>query len=150
MFFDELETTVPSDHRTCFINVDSYENRQMKGIMYNPYYKCSKAYLSLSEVVVLMSRFLDELLGPSEDSRSFGKRDEICNEWSGEKKLSTEEHGRLATFKIDVLFRQNASWQGVIYWVEESREECFRSVLELILLIDSALTAAMGKQTLGT
>jgi len=42
---------------------------------------------------------------------------------------------------VKVLFRQNASWQGSIAWLEGKREESFRSVLELLLLIDSAVSA---------
>ena len=47
--------------------------------------------------------------------------------------------GKEATFVIKVLFRQNASWQGSVLWVEEGQEESFRSELELTLLISSAL-----------
>ena len=50
-------------------------------------------------------------------------------------------NGDVATFAVRVLFRQNASWQGSILWVEGDREESFRSVLELIFLLDSAAGA---------
>jgi hypothetical protein len=52
---------------------------------------------------------------------------------------SQPENGKLATFAVRVLFRQNASWQGSVFWVEGGREENFRSVLELLLLMDGAL-----------
>lgn len=45
--------------------------------------------------------------------------------------------GKLATLRMRVMFRQNASWQGSVKWVEEDLEENFSSVLELLLLIDS-------------
>jgi hypothetical protein len=48
--------------------------------------------------------------------------------------------GKVATFATKVLFRQNASWQGSVSWVEGQREEAFRSVLELLFLIDSAIS----------
>lgn len=56
---------------------------------------------------------------------------------------STEESmkGRCATFEVRVLFRQNASWQGSISWLEGEKGENFRSVLEMLLLINSALNA---------
>ena len=38
------------------------------------------------------------------------------------------ESGRLATFVIRLLFRQHASWQGLVTWVESKVEEPFRSV----------------------
>ena len=55
-------------------------------------------------------------------------------------------NGDVATFAVRVLFRQNASWQGSILWVEGDREESFRSVLELIFLLDSAAGAEGGAQ----
>jgi len=47
--------------------------------------------------------------------------------------------GYQATFMVKILFRQHTSWQGTITWLEKKREQTFRSVLELILLMDSAL-----------
>ncbi|MBQ4354641.1 MAG: hypothetical protein IJC71_07075 [Clostridia bacterium] len=49
------------------------------------------------------------------------------------------EKGAAATFSLRILFRQNASWQGTLAWAEGKQEECFRSVLELIVLLDNAL-----------
>ena len=44
------------------------------------------------------------------------------------------------TVKVSILpSRQHTSWQGVITWMEERMEQSFRSVMELILLMDSAL-----------
>lgn len=54
--------------------------------------------------------------------------------------------GRLATFNLRVLFRQNASWQGSVQWLEGRQEESFRSVLELLLLINSTLIKEQAKE----
>ena len=43
------------------------------------------------------------------------------------------------TFVIEVIDQQNASWQGTVNWVNKGKKENFRSVLELIRLMDSAL-----------
>ena len=51
------------------------------------------------------------------------------------------EQKPLATFQLSVLFRQNASWQGSLTWLERAEEARFRSVLELVGLLDSALAA---------
>lgn len=48
-------------------------------------------------------------------------------------------YGHLATFNLRVLFRQNASWQGSVQWLEGRQEESFRSVLELLLLMNSTM-----------
>ena len=47
--------------------------------------------------------------------------------------------GKQATFAIRILFRQNASWQGSVTWLEGKSEQSFRSALELILLMSTAL-----------
>lgn len=46
------------------------------------------------------------------------------------------------TFIIRVQYRQNASWQGSVQWVEGGKEQHFRSALELIKLMDEALEKA--------
>ncbi|WP_300026630.1 hypothetical protein [Oscillibacter sp.] len=56
------------------------------------------------------------------------------------------QEGACATFAVRVLFRQNASWQGSVTWLEGNREESFRSVLELVLLLDSALNTAAKEE----
>ena len=43
------------------------------------------------------------------------------------------------TFLVCVQYRQNATWQGSVTWVDEQREQYFRSTLELLKLIDGAL-----------
>lgn len=43
------------------------------------------------------------------------------------------------TFIIKVVDQQNATWQGSVTWVDEQREQYFRSTLELLKLIDGAL-----------
>ena len=54
--------------------------------------------------------------------------------------------GERATFELQILFRQHTSWQGVLFWKEQHREQSFRSVLELILLMDSALRGLEGRE----
>lgn len=45
----------------------------------------------------------------------------------------------LASFMLRVQFRQNASWQGSIAWLEAGSTAAFRSVLELAGLIEQAV-----------
>ena len=47
------------------------------------------------------------------------------------------------TFIIKVMDQQNATWQGSVTWVDEQREQYFRSTLELLKLIDGALEKRM-------
>ena len=43
------------------------------------------------------------------------------------------------SFVIEVQSQDNHSWQGAITWVEGQKKECFRSALEMLRLIDSAM-----------
>lgn len=43
-----------------------------------------------------------------------------------------------ATFVVKINYRQNATWQGEVFWVEKNEKKQFRSALELIKMIDGA------------
>lgn len=51
-----------------------------------------------------------------------------------------QKFGEQATFVVQVQFRQNATWQGTIQWLEEKKSRKFRSMLEMIKLMDEALS----------
>ena len=44
------------------------------------------------------------------------------------------------SFVVTVKNREHHTWQGTVSWVEGKKEENFRSVLELLKLIDSAVS----------
>ncbi len=48
------------------------------------------------------------------------------------------------TFLLTIYNRQNATWQGTVTWVDRNEKQQFRSALELIKLIESALDEAEG------
>ena len=50
-----------------------------------------------------------------------------------------DKKGDLGTFIIRVQHRQNSSWQGRITWMEEDKTLSFRSIWEMMKLIDSAM-----------
>ena len=43
-------------------------------------------------------------------------------------------------FEITVKFTQDATWQGQIHWIEKNKKQNFRSALEMLKLMDEALT----------
>lgn len=55
-----------------------------------------------------------------------------------ERRLN-DRKGNIGTFLVRVKYRQNATWQGEVVWVEKNRKQYFRSALELLKLIDGAL-----------
>ena len=52
-----------------------------------------------------------------------------------------KNRGDKGTFIVQVMYRQNATWQGQVIWAEENRSVRFRSALELMKLMDEAMTS---------
>lgn len=48
------------------------------------------------------------------------------------------------TFVVQVMNNQHATWQGTVNWVEGKKTVPFRSSLELIKLLDSAVEATFA------
>ena len=46
------------------------------------------------------------------------------------------------TFLVRVLFRRNDTWQGTVCWKEKGEQASFRSFLELLMMVDSAVRRA--------
>lgn len=42
-------------------------------------------------------------------------------------------------FIVEVMDRQKSTWQGQIFWVQGNKKISFRSVMEMLHLIDSVL-----------
>ncbi len=46
-----------------------------------------------------------------------------------------------STFIVRVENRQNGTWQGKITWADENRTEHFRSMLEMLKLMEEAMAS---------
>ena len=129
-----------NEYRTTMVCIDSYESHIPVGRFYNRYCPEGVAFRGVIELIRKMDDMLNEMQFPQPFAsvRSFGEAaamDPVVPDGSA------NHEGELATFTVKVLFRQNASWQGTVSWLEGRVEESFRSVLELLLLIDSAVGA---------
>ncbi len=45
----------------------------------------------------------------------------------------------IATLRLQILFREHYTWQGVVFWEEQQKQATFLSVLELVKLLDEVL-----------
>lgn len=122
------------------LSVASYENKEISGTAVCPALHRRCVFSNLTQLLLKMEDMLNELNTPQRamELRTFGS-------WREQPSPQEERESAgpvLATMKVTVLFRQNASWQGTVEWTEQRMEAHFRSVLELIMLMDSALTAA--------
>ena len=57
----------------------------------------------------------------------------------GAPKASPIKCTETPTFELDILFRQNYSWQGRLRWTKGGKEAAFRSVLELLIQMETVL-----------
>lgn len=120
------------------ICVDSYEDKVIKGRIYNVLRDSSVSFESTIDMLLKLEKLLDE----AKLVQSYSvKRVFTPNSVNGPLvQNGGVEDGKLATFSLKLLFRQNASWQGSVMWCDGSAEESFRSVLELLMLMDNALS----------
>ncbi len=113
------------------------------------YYKGAEepvTFCSTAQMFRAVDRLCDEAGGPQSDvvSRTFHEGDfpkAIEKVELDMQQLSDmrENNGGEATFVIHIKYRQNATWQGKVTWAERNKSCDFRSALELLKLIDSAL-----------
>ena len=129
-----------NEYRNTLVCVDTYQGRVLQGRLYNPSIPQGEKFHSLMEFLLKMEDLLDGMHFPQPfmASRAFAPTPDPI---PGAPAESGTQKGTLATFQVRVIFRQNASWQGSVSWLEGGSEQRFRSVLELLLLLDSALTS---------
>lgn len=126
------------EYRTTLLCIDSCQNGNLQGRFFNPHMTEGKVFLSLTQLLQEMEQLLNGMEYPAayQTIRTFSPP----QEHSQGPPVPEQQTGQCGTFALRILFRQNASWQGSVTWLEGRQEQSFRSVLELILLLDSALT----------
>ena len=126
-------------NRVIMVYVDSYTDEVPQGRFCVAASIEIQTFQSLTQLLKKINVGLDKANFPQafEAIRKFQAPRQPLAEDDGE---CDTRPGAAATFAIRILFRQNASWQGSIRWMEGAQEESFRSVLELIMLMDNALS----------
>lgn len=124
--------------RTVMIYIDSYEECIPVGRFHIASHQDAQSFKGLTQLVLGINNALNQNHFPQSFSelRKFRKPSERPEP---SLVLLNRNSGKLATFCVRILFRQNASWQGSVSWSEGEQEEYFRSALELIVLLDDAL-----------
>ena len=117
---------IPCGNREAIVTVLSYRSGNMSGYLQHPGLKTAKMISSLSELMLTLDRLLDmeDCPGGSPLPLVYPEHEKACKK---------------AVFRIDVLFRDHHTWQGRLVWETENREAVFRSVVELMQLMDEIL-----------
>lgn len=124
-------------YRTTTVCVDENRGGVPCGRIYNGFLEEGRSFGCLTEFLQEMERILSQVDFP----KSFTAPRTFAPLTGGSAPLPVAEprNGKQATFAVRVLFRQNATWQGSVTWLEGKQEQGFRSALELIFLMSSAL-----------
>ena len=139
----------------CYLQlcIDQYDDGEIRGRLFNAYYADALFFDSCMDMVRQIEDVFNHFDYPhaTMDLRSFETEEEKAERTENTPTVRLKQapakemyvhdvKGKLATLKMRVMFRQNASWQGTLKWMEEGLQENFQSVLELLLLIDSVFT----------
>ena len=128
------------ESRGTTICIDSYDNCVPVGRFYNLTCPEGVPFHGVIDLLKKIDDVLDQMRFPQSFSKIKTFADVPMLDISPLSAL-VPPRGEVATFSLAVLFRQNTSWQGSLAWLEGKREETFRSVLELLYLIDSAISS---------
>ena len=125
-----------NEYRTTQVCVDDRQDGKFRGRLYNPYWKEGVSFSGVMEFLTQMEELLDQMQFP----QSFTARRTFTRP-AGQEPVAWPppdvRQGKEATFYLKVLPRQNASWKSTVKWMETGQEEPFRSVLELLMMMDN-------------
>ena len=133
------------------ICIDEYQDGRMRGRLYNNYYTEPIIFANVIQLLKKMEAIFDRFEYPQKtmEPRKFADKGRNPAEIIGQNALMQrkfqEANGKVATFHVRVIFRKNASWQGIVCWVDGEKRENFRSVLELLMLMDGAIESKITK-----
>lgn len=121
--------------------IDDKKEGLSRGRMYCCFSQEAYPFENEHQLLRLLDRLMENINYPqsSVELRSYsgtsGKRGKIPGKpWDSAFLL--QQRGKLATLIVHVKYRQNATWQGEVIWVERSEKQIFLSELEFLKLMD--------------
>ena len=133
--------------------VDQYGGQQLAGRLCHAYSEKPIPITHMEQFLFELEHFYDSINfpHPGTNSRTFEGEIPHISQSTGRTKVMNDEellnmHGDLGTFIIRVQHRQNSSWQGRITWMDQDKTVYFRSMWEMLKLIDSAVGTAGGQR----
>ena len=128
-----------NQYRITKVCIDGYKDKVLEGrvYQYNSEFNGGICFHSTIEFLKRMESIMEKTNFPVfRECRAFHKTGEMD---IVQPTPECKRMGQRATFVVKILFRQHTSWQGTVTWCEKNHEQSFRSVLELLFLIDSAI-----------
>lgn len=136
----------PTPKNVISVCIDGIKDELIEGRMYHCYTDTPLKFTNQLQLLSEMEDLYDRLNFPQASTRDRTLKPKKVQTGTGKEVEAVREEqdvknqvGRKASFIVRVNSRQNATWQGSISWTEKGVTKHFRSALELLKLIDSAL-----------
>ena len=129
-----------------FVTITVRQDATLQGIVTHRLSQHSQRFRSFLELITLLHDKMDELgppvsgvemrTWPQTHFKLHQKGRETMEEKQGPK---NEAKVGDSAFLVRILFRQNATWMGEIHWLNGEKKLYFRSLLEMLMLMQEAL-----------
>jgi len=128
------------------ISITSRKGVSIQGVVIHLISQQSQEFRSLLELISLLHDRLDEMGIPVSgvELRSWPKLHltlERKGDYGLDEKPDVKKETRVgdSAFLVRIIFRQNATWMGEIHWLNGEKKIYFRSLMEMIMLMQDAL-----------
>ena len=107
------------------LRVVSYCEGQLEGVLTHPRLKQAKLVRSVPQMLFLLGDLLEQEDAPINPP--------------GTEPLWMTDIQPIETIRIRILYREHYTWQGCILWGQDQKAMPFRSVFEMIRILDEIL-----------
>ena len=146
-------TKIDHQNGTLHICVDRLDGNRASGRVVSRRLAAPMSFPDLGSLLLQLELLLERQNFPQAFQRMRSFTDEVPPHPAGllpENAMTAEEvaaaRGERATFVLRILTRQNATWQGILEWVEGGRRDRFSSDLEFLKLLERDLRQSAGKE----
>lgn len=135
------------------VSLSSCENENVIGYLDCLYLKNSIEFHGFTELILTMDQIMQDCHVPKYDVRYrtfYVRHQKITNQLEYKNIVSKIMEENLKTsflnlenkknsFLVEIMYRQNYSWQGKITWIQKNRTRMFRSALEFLHILYSIM-----------
>ncbi|MCR0155790.1 hypothetical protein MKC74_06720 [[Clostridium] innocuum] len=120
--------------RLIWIYIREKTTYDLAGIFFNPYMKEPIPFYTIADLIVKIEEVMDGI----EKMKESGITSSITELMNNYKKMAVDWNPEYF-FVIEILYKQHNSWQGRIKGSSLEDSVCFKSVMELILILFDAV-----------
>ena len=140
----EISMKLNQNNSALRVCVDSVTNGQIRGVVYGQRLEKPFIFADIGDLLLQIDDVLNNQDYPRafQRKRSFGPETQpasLLAEELGGKFMSKEAveavRGTAATFSLNILMRQNTTWQGSVDWLDGRKPMEFSSALEFIRIV---------------